>query len=474
MLITSSRISFSVISILLASSTLAGAQAAEVTFSESSRGLILRTEQGAEDAEKKDAPVEQTSPTAAETSVQQPTRKLTLRPPPQPQVTLSRIVFTGNTVVSDDDLGKLSAPYLNRPLRFSDLEQLRVEITRAYTDAGYINSGAVLPDQQVTGGELTYQVVEGRLDNIEVSGTRRLKPAYVEKRVRAAAGEPFNSVKLQESFQLLLDDPLIERMDGQLLPLPEAGATGLNLKVTPSAPLLLNLTADNHGTPSVGSEQLTLSGTYLNPTGYGDSADLFLSLTPGRYNISGAYSVPLNVKDTRFAVDFGATNSTVVEEPLDDIDIDSESNSFGVSLSHPLRRNLQGSARLGVDLTIRDNSNTLLGQPFSFSAGEENGDSRVSALRLWQDYTRRGTGQVIALRSSFNFGVDAFGSTIHDDDRPDSDFFAWLGQAQYVRSVQELFTVPRMRVSGRSLLLSIMVSEEIVVPVMTIAIHCHR
>lgn len=48
-MITSSRISFSVITILLAGSTLVVAQAAEVTFSESSRVLILRTEQGAGD-----------------------------------------------------------------------------------------------------------------------------------------------------------------------------------------------------------------------------------------------------------------------------------------------------------------------------------------------------------------------------------------------------------------------------------------
>ena len=184
-------------------------------------------------------------------------------------------------------------------------------------------------------------------------------------------------------------------------------------------------------------QQLTLAGTYLNPTGYGDSADLAVNFSPGRYNLSAAYSVPVTVRDTRLSIDLGTTNSTVVEAPLDDIDIESDSTSFGLSLSHPLRRSLQGSTKVGVDLTVRDNSNTLLGEPFSFSAGEEDGESRVSALRVWQDFTRRNTNQVIALRSSFNFGIDAFGSTVHSDDRPDSEFVAWLGQAQFVRSFQE-------------------------------------
>jgi hemolysin activation/secretion protein len=64
-------------------------------------------------------------------------------------------------------------------LRFSDLEQLRVELTRAYTDEGYINSGALLPDQQVADGVITYQIVEGSLDSIDISGNGRLRPDYV-------------------------------------------------------------------------------------------------------------------------------------------------------------------------------------------------------------------------------------------------------------------------------------------------------
>ena len=361
-----------------------------------------------------------------------------LAPPPELQkLSLQRVLVEGNTAISDAQLATITKPYLNRPLRFSDLEQMRIDITRAYTDRGYISSGAVLPDQKVTNGQLVYRVVEGQLDEIEVSGTGRLKPAYVANRVRAAAGIPFNSNKLQEAFQLLLDDPLIERMDGQLLPQPETGLTKLKLAVVPSSPWLLNLTADNHGSPSVGKEQLAVAGTYLNLTGIGDRVDLSVSLSPGRYNLSGSYSMPVNAHDTRLIFSFGSANSTVIEEPLDNIDIKSDSNNYGVSLSHPLTRSVSGGIEVGVDYTVRNNSNTLLGEPFSFSAGEEDGESRVTALRLWQEFTRRRSEQVIALRSSFNFGLDAYGSTVHNDNRPDSDFVSWLGQLRLVRSLQD-------------------------------------
>ena len=372
-----------------------------------------------------------------ESNVSSPNSVLLAPPPRLQELLLQRILVEGNTAISDAQLATITEPYLNRPLRFSDLEQMRVDITRAYTDQGYISSGAVLPDQKVTNGQLVYQVVEGQLDKIEVSGTGRLKPTYVANRVRAAAGNPFNSIKLQEAFQLLLDDPLIERMDGQLLPQPETGRTKLKLAVVPSSPWLLDLTADNHGSPSVGQEQLAVAGTYLNPTGIGDRAGLSVSLSPGRYNFSGTYIAPVNAHNTRLAFNFGATNSTVIEEPLNNIDIESDSTNYEVSLIHPLTRSASGGFEVGVDYTVRNNSNTLLGEPFSFSAGEEDGKSRVAALRLWQEYTRRRSEQVIALRSSFNFGLDAFGSTVHDDELPDSEFISWLGQLRLVRNLQD-------------------------------------
>lgn len=410
--------------------------ATEVTFTEVSRGLVVRNRRATPaNNELSDLRVNEAS---VGSEVAQPiTRKLRVQPIEQPRLTLQRVDFQGNTVFTDEDLQEISRSYLNRPLRFSDLEQLRVDITRTYTDQGYLNSGALLPDQQVVDGVITYEIVEGSLDSIDISGNGRLRSSYVADRIRKGVGVPFNSKKLQESFQLLLDDPLIERMDGQLLPTVDAGRSRLRLKLTPAHPWSLDFTADNHGSPSVGSEQLGLNAGYLNPSGYGDRINLSLNVSPGRYSVSGAYSLPLSVRDTRITFDAGATNSTVVEEPLDDIDIESESTNLGVSLSHPLRRSLQRVFKVGADLTVRENSNFLLAQPFSFSAGEEDGESRVSALRIWQDYTRKTGNQVIALRSSFNFGVSAFGSTEHDDDRPDSEFVSWLGQAQFLRAFQD-------------------------------------
>jgi hemolysin activation/secretion protein len=54
-------------------------------------------------------------------------------------------------------------------------------------------------------------------------------------------------------------------------------------------------------------------------------------------------------------------------------------------------------------------------------------------VRLNQEYIERWEKVAVAFRSTFSVGLDSFGATINaDSKKPDSDFFAWLGQTQGV------------------------------------------
>src|SRR5262245_9010669 len=75
---------------------------------------------------------------------------------PVPRVFVRQINVTGNTIFSEADLAAVTTMYVNRYLTSEDLEALRLALTRLYVNAGYINSGAVLPDQTVTAGVITF------------------------------------------------------------------------------------------------------------------------------------------------------------------------------------------------------------------------------------------------------------------------------------------------------------------------------
>ncbi len=343
--------------------------------------------------------------------------------------------FEGNSVFPDRELQEIARPFTVRPVALADLEELRHRLTLKYIENGYVNSGALLPDQKVTDGIVVYRIVEGRLNEMRVRGTERLDPGYVRERLRLGAGPPLNTGALQESFQLLLADPLIERMNATLAPGAQPGESVLDVEVARAQPYELSASIDNHRPPSTGAEEARLDGRLHNPAGLGDLLDLSLQRTMGATDYRIGYAFPVTARDTRLLLRYQDTSSSIIEQPLADLDIDSRTWRLDAGLTHPLYRTPSRNLTLGAYVSLGRNETHLLGLPFSFSPGAVRGVSRVSAIRLMQEYTRRGADQAFAARSLLSIGVDAFGATTHDGGLPDSRFIAWLLQLQYARRI---------------------------------------
>jgi hypothetical protein len=117
-------------------------------------------------------------------------------PPPHPAPELPpRAGTTAAGVVS---------PYLGKPVSIADLEEIRRRFTMLYVDRGYINSGATIPDQNAENGVVTLRFVEGRVTDIEVTGTEHFDPEYFRSRLALAATSPFNVENMQQEQQIPL------------------------------------------------------------------------------------------------------------------------------------------------------------------------------------------------------------------------------------------------------------------------------
>jgi hemolysin activation/secretion protein len=153
--------------------------------------------------------------------------------------------FTGNTVVSEPELQSLAAPFIGRELGNAELEDLRVRITHRYIDAGYINSGATLPDQDISDGVIRYEIVEGRLTEILVGGNNRFRPGYLRDRLALGAEPVLNVNQLQERVQILLQDPQIERITAELAPGTQRGEASLRADVTGTPHVIAGVSFSN-------------------------------------------------------------------------------------------------------------------------------------------------------------------------------------------------------------------------------------
>lgn len=353
------------------------------------------------------------------------------------KVTVKRFEVIGSTVFSEGDFEQVLAPFTNRSLSFTELFQARSAVTQLYIDKGYITSGALIPPQAIQDGVVKIQVVEGGLEAINVTGTQRLRPSYIRDRIPQAT--PLNQQRLLESLQLLQLNPLIQNLSAELSAGTRPGTSVLDVTVREADTFNMQIILDNGRSPSVGEFQRRIQFNQANLFGLGDSFSFAYSNTDGSNGLDGSYTIPINAKNGTISLYAEFTDSNAIEPPFDDLDIEGSSGYFELSYRQPILQSPNRELALGLTAARRASkvSSDVLEEfgfpPSLLSPGaDENGNTRVSAVQFFQEWTQRNTREVIAARSQFNLGLGIFNATINDDP-PDGRFFYWQGQAQWVR-----------------------------------------
>lgn len=350
------------------------------------------------------------------------------------RVFVREIKVTGSTAFTEPVLAAITAPYRNREVTSEDLEALRRALTLHYVNKGYVNSGAVLPDQEIVNGVMTFRIVEGQLTTLEVEGNRWLRDSYYKKRIELGADPPLNIESLRERLQLLQQDDRIRQLHGELRPGLKPGESELKLKIEETLPFSVLLGANNYQSPTVGAIQGFVNLAHRSLTGHGDVLN-FTYWSSGDWGpqMDAWYAFPLTARDTTLTLRYRKSDLGIVEEPFEQLNIVTQSDTYEISLRHPLIKNLNHELAIGFTGDYIHNETTLLGEPFSFYAGAEDGKSTITALRFFQEWIYRTPIQVVAARSRFSVGIDAFGATVNPSSLPGGQFFAWLGQFQYAR-----------------------------------------
>lgn len=391
-------------------------------------------------------PTEQTIPAPPDFPVPRPAPDLQLEfpAPPEPpegavpedfQVRIEQVEVLGSTVLQAE-IDALTRAVEGQEVTFADLLQLRADITRLYVTNGYITSGAFLPiNQDLSSGVVQIQVIEGQLEAMDISGLRRLREGYVRRRVGLGIESPLNQRQLESALQLLQLDPLLSTVNAELTAGRAPGQNVLQLNLEEAPAFFTQLSVDNYRPPSLGSLQGVVRATHNNLLGFGDRFSAAYSLGQGLNLYDFSYNFPITPQGGTISLGFNNSNSRIIEDVFRDLGIRSEAQTLSLGARQPLIRTPQSEFALGLSLDLRRSQSFILEDiPFSFSIGPEAGRSRVAALRFSQDWVQRYPTRVLAARSQFSFGLDAFGATVNDLGI-DGRFFSWLGQIQWVEQV---------------------------------------
>lgn len=367
-------------------------------------------------------------------------------------ITVTEFKFTGNTAFTSKELTqKFTKNLTNKTLSLTRLLQVASKIAKHYAERGYSTSGAIISipksTQQQGQGIVEVKIIEGELAEIKVlpaEDSLQLNSNYIRSRLNLAASKPLNINRLQEALQLLQLNPLIERISATLSAGSRPEQSILEVIVTETDTFSFQAFADNNRSPSVGSFRRGGIVTEANLLGWGDRLSFGYTNTDGSDAFDVAYTTPINPYNGTWSFTVNDTNNQVVESPFNVLDLESNSRSYELSLRQPIIQNIARDTRtfdevaLGVTAFWRNSESFLGDEPSPLSPGAEaDGDIGIFALRFNQEWTRQNADSVFALRSEFTVGLDAFDATTNEQIEgveriPDSRFFAWRGQTQYV------------------------------------------
>jgi hemolysin activation/secretion protein len=282
------------------------------------------------------------------------------------KVKVTSFVFTGNKIITTEDLKSFVKKYIGTELTFDEINQAVVSISILYEQKGYL-AQATLPEQNITNGIIQVNILEAHF-----GGTTYLpmgngeKPYVRESRVMdivypsSKVNGPLDLKRLERGILLANDLPGIG-VGANLKPGQEVGHTDVEVQIENRARFSTSILADNYGSRSTGYERVLVSANLFNPLRLGDDLNATILKTAGTEYMRLDYSMPVGNNGLRIG-----SNATYLEYKVITIEYKSlepvgHSAGFGLEASYPIYRSRDKNLNLDFDYdtkVFQNNTNT--------------------------------------------------------------------------------------------------------------------
>lgn len=157
---------------------------------------------------------------------------------------------------------------------------------------------------------------------------------------------------------------------------------------------------DNYRNPSVGTDKISANITHNNLIGWGDTFNASYYHTEGSDSLDNlSYTLPINAYNGTISGAFRMSGSKVIEPDIfEPFDLTSEYRKYEFTYRQPIIETPNKEFAVGITGDWQTSANFLLGEEFPLSRGaDEDGKTRIFALRFFQEYNHRNERQVFVL-----------------------------------------------------------------------------
>ncbi|MFX1767492.1 ShlB/FhaC/HecB family hemolysin secretion/activation protein [Paraburkholderia sp. A1RI-2L] len=275
---------------------------------------------------------------------------------------LKGIALKGNDTIPS---GELLAPVqgkIGSEVNFAGLQAIAAQITQVYRARGYVLAQVVIPPQDVTSGQVTMSVLEGRLGHVrlDVAAGTPVKESLLRARVeQIPVGAPLQQQVLERTMLLLSDLPGIT-VTSAIESGSEPGTVDLTINVAPAKRWTFAADLDNYGAATSGTWRLGGLARLNSPFGIGDNLDLRILGAERLDTVYGrvGYEAPVNAYGTRVGVALARLNYTLGKE-YSALDATGDATVADLTVTHPVLRTRDQNLLARANLEFRDLSDNI-------------------------------------------------------------------------------------------------------------------
>lgn len=288
-------------------------------------------------------------------------QRLTETPEGGPEVQVTELRISGNSVYSESELLEVVGDLRGRPFDLAELRAVANELSTFYRNNGYLFARAVLPPQDLIDGVLLIEVVEGRYGTVLATGKDSISAGAQPFLSALKPGAVISSRPLERTMLLLDDQPGVS-VAPAMRPGTLAGTGDIEVVMQPLQRVEIDMGGDNHGGEYSGEYRGHLGLRMNSLARFGDQVSV-----RGSYSSEGllfgeaGYSLPLGGSGLRGNLSYARTTYELAA-PFDDLS--GTADVAAVGLSYPLIRTSMGNLTASAAFNHKDLENEVQGERF--------------------------------------------------------------------------------------------------------------
>ena len=275
-------------------------------------------------------------------------------------VQIKNFQFSGNKLLTDQELQSIVEKWKGRTLTFEDLQNVITDIQEYYSSKNRIGK-ALLPEQEIKDGIVSIKIIEGVLGDVVVEQTSpkpRMAVETVKKYFKGEKDSAYIDTKDLQRKIFILNDLAGVNATGTYEQGKKEGESNFKVTLQDTPFFKGEVVAANYGSKSTGSNQALANLSFNNISGIGDLFTVNGIKSSGSDYVQGSYAVPILYDGLKLALNASKLNYQTLSSFSSTNQSKGDAKTYGANFTYPVFRTDRVSVNAKVGYETKDYLNT--------------------------------------------------------------------------------------------------------------------